>query len=89
MQDASCRPEDLIAAFNELNTRLDERRTLLWDAYRTATDEMSTGEYDEEESECWSVLHAGLAGLDAEQRILRREFESRLLSMEGSSEVVA
>lgn len=89
MQDASCGPEELLAAFSELIDRLDQRRNSLWSAYHSATSSMSKKEYDTEEPECWGILHAGLAGVDAEQRVLRREVESRLTAMGGHSEELA
>ena len=76
--DAACRREDLVAAYEDLVTRLAARRQAMWDAYLEATRGMTRREYELHESECWSVLHAGLAGLDAEQRLLQRDFEGRL-----------
>lgn len=88
MHDASCRREDLVAAYEDLVTRLNERRRSLWDAYLDASRDMSLREYDLHEPECWSVLHAGLAGIDAEQRVLHRDFESRLTTLGGSEVAV-
>ena len=78
MHDASCRREDLVAALDDLTARLAERRQQMWNAYLGATRGMSSREYVLHEPECWSVLHAGLAGLDAEERLLHREFERRI-----------
>ena len=86
MRDASCCREDIIAAFEDLCHRLASRRASLWSAYRDATTEMPTSEYADAETECWSVLTAGLAGIEAEQRMLQRDFEQRLslLDEEGA-----
>ena len=75
--DYSCTSEDLKSAYDDIMQRLAERRARLWDAYRSATDAMSPGEYDDHEHECWSVLQAGIAGIDAEERAVRREYERR------------
>lgn len=82
-QHAPCTREDLISAFDDVTRRLQERRAALWDAYLGAGRDMSPREYEECEVECWNVLHAGLAGLDAEQRMLQRDFEERLTSLDG------
>ena len=86
MRDASCRTEDIIAAFEDLCRRLEDRRSGLWGAYSEATREMSPSEYENYEHECWHVLEAGLAGIDAEHRMLNRDYERRmaLLDEEGA-----
>ena len=81
MRDTSCRPEDLLSASDELKQSLDTRRSALWRAYHEATQSMSRSEYETEEHECWSVLHAGLAGIDAEQRVLEREVALKTLRL--------
>jgi hypothetical protein len=83
MHDAACSRDDLVAAYEELTDRLARRRASLWDAYREACDGMSPGEYEAHEPECWSVLHAGLAGLEAEARVVQREFEQRMHAIQG------
>ena len=87
MRDASCRRDDIIAAFEDLCHRLERRRTALWTAYGDATREMSPGEYAEHEKECWSVLEAGLAGLGAEKRMLERDFDRRLAMIDEEGAV--
>ena len=87
MHENSCRRDDIIMAFEDLSRRLAERRQSLWSAYGEATQSMSRNEYEEHESECWSVLRAGLSGIDAEERVLRRDFESRLTSFDGPEAV--
>jgi hypothetical protein len=82
MPHAACSTEDIIAAFQDLVVRLDTRRHGLWNAYREATSSMSRGEYQDHEHECWSVLSAGLAGIDAEQRVLTRDFERRMQQLQ-------
>ena len=86
MRDASCRTEDIIAAFEDLCRRLEDRRTGLWSAYSEATRSMSANEYENYEHECWHVLEASLAGIDAEHRMLNRDYERRmaLLDEEGA-----
>jgi hypothetical protein len=86
MHEASCRREDIIEAYEELLARLSERRAQLWSAYVEATREMTNRDYPDHEPECWHVLHAGLAGLDAEQRVLQRDYD-RLLTDVSDSEV--
>ena len=88
MRDASCRKEDIIAAFEDLCHRLEARRSTLWHAYRDATAELGAREYELLEHECWDVLSAGLAGVDAERRMLERELENRL-DILGDTEAVA
>ncbi len=86
MRDASCRREDIIAAFEDLCRRLEDRRSSLWTAYGDATRELGSSDYADVESECWHVLEAGLAGVDAERRMLQRDFERRIsmLDEEGA-----
>lgn len=78
MHDAACRREDLVAAYDDLVCRLAARRRAMWDAYLEATRGMTVREYDLHETECWSVLRAGVSGIDAEQRLLQRDFEGRM-----------
>ena len=78
MQDTPCARDDLDGAFHDLLVRLNERRSELWQAYSDATADVPSAEYDTVEQECWSVLQAGIAGIDAEQRALVREYERRL-----------
>lgn len=78
MHDTSCRREDIINAFEDLSRKLEDRRTNLWSSYGDATRDLSKREYAETELECWHVLEAGLAGVEAEQKMLMREYESRL-----------
>lgn len=86
MYEASCRREDIVEAYEELLARLAERRASLWSAYMQATREMSHHDYESHEPECWHVLRAGLSGLDAEQRVLERDYE-RLLGDVPDTEV--
>lgn len=87
MRDASCRREDIIAAFEDLCRRLEDRRTSLWTAYRDATRDLSKHEYADVEHECWHVLEAGLAGVAAEQRMLQRDFEHRMAMLDDQEAV--
>jgi hypothetical protein len=87
MKDASCRREDIIAAYQDLVKRLHERRRTLWNAYLEATQAMGRREYLTNENECWSVLTAGISGIDAESQVLQREYELRLASVDGSEAV--
>lgn len=87
MQDASCRREDLVSAFDDLVERLQKRRVSLWAAYLEATSLMSPREYREHEPECWSVLRAGISGIEAEHRVLEREFERRLSALDETEAV--
>lgn len=87
MQDASCRREDLVAAYDDLVERLDRRRVTLWTAYLEATSSMSPREYSDNEPECWSVLRAGLSGIEAEHRVLEREFERRMAALDDTEAV--
>ena len=86
MRDASCRREDIIAAFEDLCRRLEDRRSQLWSAYGEATRELPASMYADVENECWHVLEAGLAGVDAERRMLQRDYEQRMsmLDEEGA-----
>jgi hypothetical protein len=87
MRDASCRKEDIIAAFEDLCRRLEERRSSLWTSYGDATKDLSTREYADVERECWHVLEAGLAGVEAERRMLQRDFEQRLAMLDEAGAV--
>jgi hypothetical protein len=87
MHDTSCRREDIIAAFEDLCRRLEERRSSLWTAYGDATRELTTREYAEYERECWYVLEAGLAGIEAERRMLERDAERRLALIDDAGAV--
>ncbi|MCW2949476.1 MAG: hypothetical protein JWN41_489 [Thermoleophilia bacterium] len=87
MRDTSCRREDVISAFEDLCRRLEDRRTALWSAYGDATSGLSKTEYASIEHECWHVLEAGLAGLDAEHRMLRSSLDQRLALIEGMGAV--
>ncbi len=87
MQDASCRREDLVAAYDDLVARLDKRRVALWTAYLDATTSMSPREYSQHEPECWSVLCAGISGIEAEHRVLEREFERRMRALDDTEAV--
>lgn len=89
MQDASCRREDVIAAFEDLCHRLERRRNQLWQAYGSATSDMTAQEYVTHEPECWSVLAAGLAGVEAEHRMLQRDVEHRLAMLADEEGAVA
>lgn len=84
MYDASCSREELVAAYEDLIVRLDDRRSSLWNAYLEASRDMTRSEKETLEPECWSVLHAGLAGIDAEARMLQRDFELRLAGMDAA-----
>lgn len=88
MRDASCRTEDIIAAFEDLCRRLEDRRSSLWTAYGEATRNLSAREYADVERECWHVLEAGLAGVEAERRMLERDYEQRM-AMLGEEGAVA
>lgn len=88
MRDTSCRKEDIIAAFEDLCRRLENRRSLLWAAYGDATKDLTQRSYDDIEGECWHVLRAALAGVDAERKMLQRDFEKRL-AMLGEEGAVA
>jgi hypothetical protein len=39
------------------------------------------------ERECWHVLEAGLAGVDAERRMLQRDFEQRMAMLDEAGAV--
>lgn len=82
MHDTSCRREDIVTAYQELVNRLNRRRQKLWNAYLESTRSMSSREYASCEAECWSVLAAGISGIDAEQRVLKREYELRLSAVD-------
>lgn len=88
MRDASCRTEDIIAAFEDLCRRLEDRRSSLWTAYGDATRDLPAREYADVERECWHVLEAGLAGVEAERRMLERDYEQRM-AMLGEEGAVA
>jgi hypothetical protein len=87
MRDASCRREDIIAAFEDLCRRLEDRRSSLWSSYGDATRELSTRDYHDVERECWHVLEAGLAGVEAERRMLQRDFEQRIAMLDETGAV--
>jgi hypothetical protein len=87
MRDTSCRREDIIAAFEDLCRRLEDRRSSLWTSYGDATRELSARQYAEVEGECWHVLEAGLAGVDAERRMLQRDYEQRMAMLDGEGAV--
>ncbi|MCW2926395.1 MAG: hypothetical protein JWM86_363 [Thermoleophilia bacterium] len=87
MRDASCRTEDIIAAFEDLCRRLEDRRSSLWTAYRDATSDLVSRDYADVEGECWHVLEAGLAGVDAERRMLERDFEQRIAMLDDQGAV--
>ncbi|MEO6866926.1 MAG: hypothetical protein ABI200_02790 [Gaiellales bacterium] len=87
MRDASCRTEDIIAAFEDLCRRLEDRRSSLWTSYGDATRDLSTREYADVEHECWHVLEASLAGLAAERRMLQRDFEQRIAMLDEQEAV--
>lgn len=88
MYDVSCTRDDMIAAYEDLTARLDERRSLLWSAYLAATRDMVNSEKELLEPECWSVLRAGLAGIEAEARMVQRDFELRLASLDAAKVAV-
>lgn len=87
MRDASCRREDIIAAFEDLCRRLEDRRSNLWSSYGEATRELPNRDYADVESECWHVLEAGLAGVEAERRMLQRDYEQRLAMLDETEAV--
>lgn len=87
MRDTSCRREDIIAAFEDLCRRLEDRRSSLWSAYGDATRDLSPREYADVERECWHVLEAGLAGVEAERRMLQRDFEQRIAMIDEQGAV--
>lgn len=87
MRDASCRTEDIIAAFEDLCRRLEDRRNSLWTSYGAATSDLSAREYADVERECWHVLEAGLAGIEAERRMLQRDFEQRMAMLDQTGAV--
>lgn len=87
MRDASCRTEDIIAAFEDLCRRLEDRRSSLWSSYGAATSDLGSREYPDIERECWHVLEAGLAGIEAERRMLQRDFEQRMAMLEQTGAV--
>lgn len=87
MRDASCDREDIIAAFEELCRRLEDRTSHLWTSYGEATRDLSTREYADVEHECWQVLEAGLAGVRAERRMLEHELQARLAPFDGEGAV--
>ena len=78
MYETPCARDELDGAYQDLCEALNRRRSQLWAAYSEATADMSRREYEEFEAECWSVLQAGLAGIAAEERAIRREYERRL-----------
>lgn len=87
MRDASCRREDIIAAFEDLCRRLEDRRSSLWTAYGDATRDLAPREYEDVERECWHVLEAGLSGVEAERRMLQRDFEQRMAMLDEQGAV--
>lgn len=87
MRDASCDREDIIAAFEELCRRLEDRTSSLWATYGSATSDLAPGEYAEYEAECWHVLEAGLAGITAERKMLEHDVHRRLALLEGEGAV--
>jgi hypothetical protein len=87
MRDASCRREDIIAAFEDLCRRLEDRRSTLWSCYGEATKELPVSVYADVEGECWHVLEAGLAGVDAERRMLQRDYEQRMAMLDEAGAV--
>ena len=87
MRDASCRTEDIIAAFEDLCRRLEDRRSSLWTNYGHATRDLSPREYGEIERECWHVLEAGLAGVEAERRMLQRDDGQRMAMLDEAGAV--
>ena len=88
MRDSSCRREDIITAFDELSRRLEDRAASLWSSYGEATRELGSQDYLEQERECWHVLEASLAGVDAERRMLETDYRERL-AMVDDTEAVA
>lgn len=87
MRDASCRREDIIAAFDELNRRLEDRTSSLWSSYGEATRELRSHDYLTLERECWNVLEAGLAGIAAERRMLELDCRERLAMLDETEAV--
>ncbi|MCW2924456.1 MAG: hypothetical protein JWM98_1860 [Thermoleophilia bacterium] len=87
MRDASCRREDIIAAFEDLCRRLEDRRSSLWSSYGVATRDLARREYTDVEGECWHVLEAGLAGVEAERRMLQRDYEQRMAMLDEEGAV--
>lgn len=87
MRDASCRREDIIAAFEDLCRRLEDRRSSLWSYYGDATRDLPASVYADVEGECWHVLEAGLAGVEAERRMLQRDFEQRIAMLDEEGAV--
>ena len=87
MRDASCRREDIISAFEDLCRRLEDRRSTLWTNYGSATSDLGRGEYEDVEHECWHVLEAGLAGVEAERRMLQRDYEQRMAMLDEEGAV--
>jgi hypothetical protein len=87
MRDASCRKEDIIAAFEDLCRRLEDRRSSLWTAYNDATRDAVRRDYEQLETECWHVLEAGLAGIEAERRMLERDVERRVAMLDNEGAV--
>lgn len=80
--------KDIIAAFEDLCRQLEDRRGSLWSAYRDAVKYTPRSEYEDIERECWHVLDAGLSGIEAERRMLQRDFERRV-AMLSETEAVA
>lgn len=89
MRDISCKREDVINAFEDLCHRLERRRGLFWNAYLEAVSDLVRSEYEDVEHECWFVLEFGLSGINAEERMLQRDFEQRLAIIDESEESVA
>lgn len=87
MRDASCRREDIIAAFEDLCRRLEDRRNALWTSYGEATKDLPVSAYADVEGECWYVLEAGLAGITAERRMLQRDYEQRMAMLDEAGAV--
>lgn len=87
MRDSSCRREDIIAAFEELARRLEDRTSSLWSSYGDATRDARAQDYLDHERECWHVLEAGLAGVQAERRMLERDCERRLAMLDDQEAV--
>ncbi len=78
MPESPCTKNDLLTAFRDVERKLAERRSAMWGAYLTASGSMTAAEYEQFEPECWSVLSAGLSGLDAEERIMKRDLDRRM-----------
>ncbi len=89
MSYAACSREDVIAAYQELKAKFAQRRQALWGAYVQATGDLDRREYEDCETECWSILTAGLSGLDAEERVADREYQRRLSYFDDQSGAVA